>query len=124
VVGGLVSAIVPQRGHTWFSQRRRNSANLAGSWPYQRRSKPVWASWQLRAFDLATGKTSLLRNVRGPLGTGSAAAPGPTGRYLLLLVVPGAKQGGATWMLYRLDVATGQMTQLKSTWAIEPGIAR
>ncbi|HEV2377909.1 MAG TPA: hypothetical protein VGS19_37835 [Streptosporangiaceae bacterium] len=83
-------------------------------------NKPVDTNWQLRRFDLATGQTRLVRNVPGTQGTEAAATPDPTGRYLLIEYT-----APRTWAtrLARLDIATGQVTQLNASWAIEAEIA-
>jgi hypothetical protein len=83
-------------------------------------NKPVWESWQLRAFDLATGHTRLVRSFPGTSGGESAVTFDPTGRYLLALSVV---RTGPTTKLALLDLATGQLTQLNASWAIDPEIA-
>jgi hypothetical protein len=82
--------------------------------------KPVWESWQLRAFDLANGHTSLVRSFPGTSGGPAAVTFDPTGRYLLAESVV---RTGPTTKLALLDVATGQLTQLNASWAIDPEIA-
>jgi Tol biopolymer transport system component len=79
--------------------------------------KPVWGSFQLRAFDLATGQTRL---VRGFPGADLRVTFDPTGRYLLAGSM--LRTGPAT-KLARLDIATGQLTQLNTSWAVNPEIA-
>jgi len=79
--------------------------------------KPVWGSFRLRAFDLATGQTRLVRSFSG---VDVHVMFDPTGRYLLagsvVLTAPTTK-------LARLDIATGQLTQLNTSWAVNPEIA-
>ena len=68
---------------------------------------------QLRVLDLATGRTRLV--------TGNAGQPGliaaePSVRYALLQV----EVSSTALKLIRLDLATGQRTQLPSGW-FDPG---
>jgi hypothetical protein len=79
--------------------------------------KPVWGSFQLRAFDLATRQTRL---VRGFPGADLRVTFDPTGRYLLAGSM--LRTGPAT-KLARFDIATGQLTQLNTSWAVNPEIA-
>jgi hypothetical protein len=88
--------------------------------------KPVWSSWQLRAFDLATGQTRLVRSFPGTEGGPAAVTFDPTGRYMLVESV--INSGSATkplpaTKLAVVDVATGQLTQLNVSWAADPAIA-
>jgi hypothetical protein len=82
--------------------------------------KPVWTSWQLRAFDLATGQTHLVRNFRGTEGGPAAVTFDPTGSYI---VVEYVTRNGPTTNLVRLDLATGQGASLNANWAVDPEIA-
>jgi hypothetical protein len=82
-------------------------------------NKPAGQNWQLRAIDLATGQSSLIRSFPGWQGSPAAAAADPTGRYLL---VEYDRHSGGT-RLARLDLKTGRLTQLNARWAIEPAIA-
>jgi len=82
--------------------------------------KPVWTSWQLRTFDLATGQTSLLRNIPGTEGPPGPVTFDPTSSYLLIQYVTRAVLGGS---LIRLDLATGQVASLNVSWAVDPEIA-
>ncbi len=82
-------------------------------------NKPAGRNWQLRAIDLATGQTRLIRSFPGTQGTEAAATADPTGRYLLVEYDPRA--GGTR--LARLDLQTGRLTQLSAGWATEAAIA-
>jgi hypothetical protein len=84
-------------------------------------NKPVWTSWQLRAFDLATGQTRLIRSFRGTEG-GDGVTFDPTGSYIL---VEYTIRTGPTNKLVRLDLATGQGAALNASWAAasNPAIA-
>jgi hypothetical protein len=82
--------------------------------------KPVWTSWQLRTFDLATGRTSLLRNVPGTEGPPGPITFDPTGSYMLIEYATRAVLGTS---LIRLDLATGQDTSLNVNWTVDPKIA-
>jgi hypothetical protein len=82
--------------------------------------KPVWSSWQLRAFDLATGQTRLVRSFPGTEGGPAAATFDPTGRYM---IVESVVRTGPTTKLALVDMATGQLTQLNASWAADPAIA-
>jgi dipeptidyl aminopeptidase/acylaminoacyl peptidase len=82
--------------------------------------KPVWTSWQLRAFDLATGQTRLVRSFPGTEGSPAAVTFDPTGRYV---VVEYVVRTGPTIKLALMDIATGQLTQLNASWAVNPAIA-
>ena len=84
-----------------------------------RHDKPAGRNWQLRAFDLATGRTHLVRSIPGSQGTPAAVAPDPAGRNLMIEYVPRA---GAT-RLARLDVATGQLTRLTAWRLTEAAVA-
>jgi hypothetical protein len=79
--------------------------------------KPVWGSAQLRAFDLATGQTRLVRSFDG---VDVRVTFDPAGRYLLAAFVV---RTGPTTKLTRLDIATGQLTELNTSWAVNPEIA-
>jgi hypothetical protein len=83
-------------------------------------NKPVWSSWQLRAFDLATGQTRLVRNFPGTEGSPAAVTFDPTGRYL---IAESVVRTGPTTKLALIDIATGQLTQLNASWAVNPAIA-
>jgi hypothetical protein len=88
--------------------------------------KPVWSSWQLRAFDLATGQTRLVRSFPGTEGGPAAVTFDPTGRYMLVGSVINTGTPAKplpTTKLAVVDVATGQLTQLNATWALDPAIA-
>jgi dipeptidyl aminopeptidase/acylaminoacyl peptidase len=82
--------------------------------------KPVWSSWQLRAFDLATGQTRLVRSFPGTEGSPAAVTFDPTGRYM---VVEYIVRTGPTTKLALIDTATGQLTLLNASWAVDPAIA-
>jgi hypothetical protein len=82
--------------------------------------KPVWSSWQLRAFDLATGQTRLVRSFPGTEGGPAAVSFDPTGRYM---IVESVIHTGPTTKLAAVNVATGQLTQLNASWAVDPEIA-
>jgi hypothetical protein len=88
--------------------------------------KPVWSSWQLRVFDLATGRTRLVRSFPGTEGGPAAVTFDPTGRYMVVESVvntgPASEPLPAT-KLDLVDVATGQLTQLNASWAVDPAIA-
>jgi hypothetical protein len=89
-------------------------------------NKPVWTSWQLRAFDLATGQTRLVRSFPGTEGGPAAVTFDPTGRYMLVESVintGSAAKPLPTTKLAVVDVATGQLTQLNVSWAADPAIA-
>jgi hypothetical protein len=79
--------------------------------------KPVWGSFRLRAFDLATGQTQLVRSFPG---VDVRVTFDPAGRYLLAASVVRA---APTTKLARLDIATGQLTELNTSWAVNPEIA-
>jgi hypothetical protein len=79
--------------------------------------KPVWGSFQLRAFDLATGQA---RPVRSFPGVDVHVIFDPTGRYVLGESVV---RTGPTTRLARVDIGTGQLTQLNTRWAVNPEIA-
>ena len=83
-----------------------------------RHGKPVWGNWQLRAFDLATGRTRRVRLLPGTQGTPAAVASDPTGRFLM---VEYALRSGTR--LARLDVASGQLTPLNARWVLDAAIA-
>jgi hypothetical protein len=83
-------------------------------------NKPLWGSWQLRAFYLATGQTRLVRSFPGTLGGPAACTFDPTGRYLMAESVV---RTGPTTKLALLDIATGHLTQLNASWAVDPKIA-
>ena len=89
-------------------------------------NKPVWSSWQLRSYDLATGQTRLVRDIRGTEGGPAAVTFDPTGRYMLIESV--INTGSATkplpaTKLVRLNLATGQGASLNTSWAEDPAIA-
>lgn len=89
-------------------------------------NKPVWTSWQLRAFDLATGQARLIRSFPGTEGGPAAVTFDPTGRYMLVESV--INTGSATKPLLAtklalVNIATGQLTQLNASWALDPAIA-
>jgi hypothetical protein len=82
--------------------------------------KPIWTSWQLRTFDLATGQTRLVRSFPGTEGGPAAVAFDPTGRYM---IVESVVRTGPTTKLALVDIATGQLTWLNASWAVDPAIA-
>ena len=82
--------------------------------------KPVSTSWQLRAFDLATGQTRLIRGFPGTEGGPAAVTFDPTGRYM---IVESVVRTGPTTKLALVNIATGQLTQLNAGWAVDPEIA-
>jgi hypothetical protein len=82
--------------------------------------KPVWSSWQLRAFDLVTGQTRLVRSFPGTEGGPAAVTFDPTGRYM---IVESVVRTGPTTKLALVNTATGQLTQLNASWALDPAIA-
>jgi hypothetical protein len=82
--------------------------------------KPTWGSWQLRSFDLATGRTGLVRGFPGTEGSPAAVTLDPAGRYL---IVESVVRTGPTTKLALIDIATGQLTQLSTSWAVNPAIA-
>lgn len=84
-----------------------------------RRGKPSWRGWQLRAFDLATGQTSLVRSLPGTQGTPAAVAADPTGRFLMIEYT---LRDGRT-RLVKMDVATGRLTPLPARWVVDAAIA-
>jgi hypothetical protein len=89
-------------------------------------NKPVWTSWQLRTFDLATGQTRLLSNARGTQGGPAAVTFDPTGRYMIVESVVNtgpATEPVPTTKLALVNVATGQVTELNASWAVDPEIA-
>jgi hypothetical protein len=82
--------------------------------------KPAWTSRQLRAFDLATGQTRLIRSFPGTEGGPAAVTFDPTGRYM---IVESVVRTGPTTKLALINTATGQLTQLNASWAVDPEIA-
>ncbi len=82
--------------------------------------KPVWTSWQLRTFDLATGRTRLVRNIAGAEGPPGPVRFDPTGSYMLIQHVTRAVLGTS---LIRLDLATGQGSSPDVSWTVDPEIA-
>jgi hypothetical protein len=76
---------------------------------------PVWGSWQLRAVDLATGLTRLVRSFPGREGSPAAATFDPTGRYMLVYSL--TEQPMQPARLDMLDIATGQLTRLHAASA-------
>ena len=80
----------------------------------------MWSSWQLRAFDLATGQTRLIRGFPGTEGGPAAVTFDPTGRYM---IVESVVHTGPTTKLALVNIATGQLTQLNVSWAVDPEIA-
>ena len=84
-----------------------------------RHDKPSWRGWQLRAFDLATGQTTLVRSLPGTQGTPAAVAADPTGRFLMIEYT---LRDGPT-RLVRMDVATGRLTPLPARWVVDAAIA-
>jgi hypothetical protein len=82
--------------------------------------KPVWTSWQLRSFDIATGQTSLVRNIQGTEGSPAAVTFDPTGSYMLIEDVT---EAGPTTKLAMVNIATGQGAALNARWAVDPEIA-
>jgi hypothetical protein len=88
--------------------------------------KPVWTSWQLRAFNLATGQTRLIRSFPGTEGGPAGVTFDPTGRYMIVesVVSTGtATKPLPTTKLDLVNVATGQLTPLNASWAEDPAIA-
>jgi hypothetical protein len=82
---------------------------------------PVWSSWQLWAFDLATGRTRLVRSFPGLEGGSNGAVTfDPTGRYM---IVESIVRTGPTTKLGLVDIATGQLTWLNASGAADPAIA-
>jgi hypothetical protein len=89
-------------------------------------NKPVWTSWQLRTFDLATGQTSLLRDIQGTEGGPAAVTFDPTGRYMIVESVVNtgpATEPVPTTKLDLINVATWQGGSLNASWAVDPEIA-
>jgi hypothetical protein len=82
--------------------------------------KPVWTSWQLRAFNLATVHTSLIRSFAGTEGGPEAVTFDPTGRYM---IVESVVRTGTTTKLALVNVATGQLTWLNASWVVNPAFA-
>ena len=84
-----------------------------------RHGKPAGTSWQLRALDLASGRTRLVRSLPGSQGTPAAVNPDPAGRFLMIEYTthPGQNR------LARLDVATGRLTPVNARWLVNPAIA-
>jgi hypothetical protein len=104
--GGLEMEIAPDGKTVYFATFRINH------------DKPVGRNWQLRAFDVGTGQTRLVRSFPGTPVTAPVAID-PTGRYLLVEYIPSLARP-ATARLARLDIATGQVTQLNEGWAAWP----
>jgi hypothetical protein len=112
-VGGLN---VSPDGTTAYFETNAETAN----------DKPVWTSWQLRAFDLATGQTRLVRSFPGTEGGPAAVTFDPTGRYMIIeseINTGSATKPLPTTKLALINVATGQLTQLNASWAVDPAIA-
>lgn len=79
--------------------------------------KPVGRNWQLRAYDVSTGQTRLVRSFPGSSAPGGPVATDPSGRYLLAEYIP-STGSPLTARLVRLDIATGGVTQLNADgWA-------
>lgn len=57
-----------------------------------RNDKPA-GGWQLREFDLATGRSRLVHSFPGTSATMAAVTPSPSGRYLLIEYLPGELTG-------------------------------
>jgi hypothetical protein len=110
-LGGL--NVAPD-GKTVYFETNKVAANQFGNY------KPVWSSWQLRAFDLATGQTRLVRSFAGTEGSPAAVTFDPTGRYM---IVEHVVRTGPTTKLVLIDTATGQLTPLNASWAVDPKIA-
>jgi hypothetical protein len=110
-LGGLN---VSPDGKTVYFETNKVATNQVGI------DKPVWSSWQLRAFDLATGQTRLVRSFPGTEGSPAAVTFDPTGRYMIVEYVI---RTGPTTKLALVDIATGQLTQLNASWAVDPAIA-
>jgi hypothetical protein len=83
-----------------------------------RHDKPIWSGWQLRAFDLASGRTSLVHSLPGAQGTPAAVSADPTGRFLMIEY---ATRHGTR--LARLDLATGRLTPLNTPSVVDAAIA-
>jgi hypothetical protein len=86
-----------------------------------RHDKPA-PGWQLRALDLATGRTQLVRSFPGTMASAGLGAFDPTGRYLLVEYIPSLASPGIS-RLARLDLATGGVSQLHDRWAEDTAIA-
>jgi hypothetical protein len=84
-------------------------------------NKPVWGSSAIRVLDLATWQTRPVRMFAGVVGTPAAVAFDPTGQFLLAQYVQ--RTAPEATKLFRLDLATGQATQLNASWAVDPEIA-
>jgi len=110
-LGGL--NVAPD-GQTVYFETNQVAANKFGNY------KPTWGSWQLRAFDLSTGQTRLVRSFPGTEGGPAAVRFDPTGRYM---IVESVVRTGPTTKLALVDIATGQLTQLNASWAEDPAIA-
>jgi hypothetical protein len=85
-----------------------------------RHNKPADQGWRVRAIDLATGQISLVHIFPGTQGTPAAVTTDPTGRYLLVDYLTPV---GYNTRLARLDLKTGRLSHLNTTWAIEAAIA-
>jgi hypothetical protein len=84
-------------------------------------NKRIGRNWQLRAMDLATGQTRLIRSFPGTQGAEPAVAADPTGRYLLVEYKQPTGPRGIR--LARLDLKTGRVTQLNFNWPFNAAIA-
>jgi hypothetical protein len=83
-----------------------------------RHDKPTWRGWQLRAFDLATGQTSLVRSLPGTQATPAAVSADPAGRFLMIEYATRYHT-----RLARLDIASGQLTPVNARWVVDAAIA-
>jgi len=113
VVGGL--NVAPDGKTVYFATLRESKYD-----------KPVWSSWQLRTFDLATGQTRLLRNIHGTGGGPAAVTFDPTGRYMIVETTVNtgtATRPVPTMKLVLVNVATWQGGSLNASWAVDPEIA-
>jgi hypothetical protein len=110
----LAGLNVSPDGKTVYFDTNKVAVNQFGN------GKPVWSSHQLRAFDLATGQTRLVSSFPGTEGGPAAVTFDPTGRYM---IVESVVRTGPTTKLALVDTATGQVTQLNATWAVDPEIA-
>jgi hypothetical protein len=95
----IAAALVSPDGGTLYFTTNATGAALA--------SHP---SWQLRAYDVATGRISIVRSFAD--GLPAALAVAPSGRFLLVGWLTGSQW--QTPHLARLSLATGQLTPLRS----------
>jgi hypothetical protein len=69
---------------------------------------------------VATGRTRLVASFPGTEGGPAAVTFDPTGRYM---IVESVVRTGPTTKLGLVDIATGQLTWLNASWAVDPAIA-